>query len=47
MIAQQLLDRIHCYYLHTIDIGYRISSKEQETIISDARNDTDETRPMN
>eukprot|EP01084_Bolivina_argentea_P300037 517252_1 len=33
--SQQLLDRIHCYFFHTFDIGYKLTKKEiNEKIIN-------------
>eukprot|EP01084_Bolivina_argentea_P250125 418978_1 len=34
-IIQQLLDRIHCYYLHSFDSGYRLSTAEKLRIITE------------
>eukprot|EP01084_Bolivina_argentea_P025742 47867_1 len=31
--SQQLLDRIHCYYFHTFDIGYKLRKCEKQNII--------------
>eukprot|EP01084_Bolivina_argentea_P283471 485501_1 len=32
---QQIIDRIHCYYLHGFDTGYRISRKNKADILND------------
>eukprot|EP01084_Bolivina_argentea_P255424 429596_1 len=37
-ITQQFIDRIHCHFFHSFDIGYRISKTEREQIINDNRN---------
>eukprot|EP01084_Bolivina_argentea_P236035 397001_1 len=34
-VREQILDRIHCYFLHTFDIGYRFTENERQLIISD------------
>eukprot|EP01083_Nonionella_stella_P145440 455774_1 len=34
IVSQQLLDRIHCHYLHSFDIGLKIKKSEQEKIIN-------------
>eukprot|EP01084_Bolivina_argentea_P213366 362390_1 len=31
-INQQIIDKIHCYFIHTLDIGYRLNSKEQAIV---------------
>eukprot|EP01084_Bolivina_argentea_P314491 544724_1 len=31
----QILDKIHCYFQHTFDIGYKLTSKERLSIIND------------
>ena len=28
--TQQILDKIHCYWLHTIDFGYRLNKRERD-----------------
>eukprot|EP01084_Bolivina_argentea_P004406 8371_1 len=33
IIRQQLIDRIHCYYMHSFDIGHSITINEQNEII--------------
>eukprot|EP01084_Bolivina_argentea_P118373 210047_1 len=33
-VEQQLLDRIHCYYFHSFDIGYKIDKKKKLQIIN-------------
>eukprot|EP01084_Bolivina_argentea_P102907 184352_1 len=35
IVTQQLLDRVHCHYFHTFDIGYRLKQKEKEHITND------------
>ena len=37
IVLQQLLDRIHCYFLHTFDIGYKTTKEEIENIIKQAQ----------
>eukprot|EP01084_Bolivina_argentea_P302336 521843_1 len=32
IVEQQLIDRIHCHYMHTFDIGYKLSANEKELI---------------
>eukprot|EP01084_Bolivina_argentea_P113521 202285_1 len=32
IVLQQIMDIIHCYYYHSIDIGYRLSAEERQTI---------------
>eukprot|EP01084_Bolivina_argentea_P202350 345751_1 len=34
-IIHQIFDRIHCYYLHTFDTGYKLSKSEKEDIITE------------
>eukprot|EP01084_Bolivina_argentea_P090502 163069_1 len=29
---QQIMDKIHCYYSHTFDIGYRLNASERQSI---------------
>eukprot|EP01084_Bolivina_argentea_P184442 318097_1 len=33
----QILDKIHCHYVHCYDIGHRLTSKERETISTQKR----------
>eukprot|EP01084_Bolivina_argentea_P208197 355059_1 len=35
VVCQELLDRIHCYFFHTFDIGYRMTRREQLGVIDD------------
>eukprot|EP01084_Bolivina_argentea_P188780 324867_1 len=30
--TQEIIDRIHCYWLHTFDLGYKLTSKELQEI---------------
>eukprot|EP01084_Bolivina_argentea_P239399 402389_1 len=40
MILQQLLDRVHCYYFHTFDTGYRLTADEKQYILNNgSKND--------
>eukprot|EP01083_Nonionella_stella_P193956 715750_1 len=32
---QQILDKIHCFYAHTFDIGYRLTEKERSLLSTD------------
>eukprot|EP01084_Bolivina_argentea_P280745 480170_1 len=32
VVAQQILDKIHCYYFHSIDIGYKLSEEDKRQI---------------
>eukprot|EP01083_Nonionella_stella_P088745 247541_1 len=36
VMCQQLMDRIHCHYFHSFDIGYRLSNNERQRILNDA-----------
>eukprot|EP01084_Bolivina_argentea_P108377 193695_1 len=31
---QQLLDRIHCYYLHSFDTGYKLTNQEKHDVLN-------------
>eukprot|EP01084_Bolivina_argentea_P303431 523867_1 len=33
IVEQQLLDRIHCHYFHSFDVGYKMTEKQKENII--------------
>ena len=30
--SQQLLDRIHCHFMHTFDVGYRFTRAQRDSI---------------
>eukprot|EP01084_Bolivina_argentea_P177102 306344_1 len=34
IVTQQIMDRIHCHYAHTFDIGYRLTIAEKQSIIN-------------
>eukprot|EP01084_Bolivina_argentea_P003581 6736_1 len=38
----QILDKIHCYYKHTYDIGYRLTLKERNYIYKECKHDSNE-----
>eukprot|EP01084_Bolivina_argentea_P020585 38277_1 len=38
--TQQIIDKIHCYWLHTFDLAYKLTSEEIETMSSNANTDT-------
>eukprot|EP01084_Bolivina_argentea_P091731 165102_1 len=40
--SQQLLDRIHCYYFHTFDIGYKLRKCEKQNIIDTEKKSNEE-----
>eukprot|EP01084_Bolivina_argentea_P191313 328637_1 len=42
IVLQQLLDRIHCHYLHSFDIGYKLTVKDKEDIIYQEKKSDDE-----
>eukprot|EP01084_Bolivina_argentea_P062328 113961_1 len=44
IVKQQFIDRIHCYYSHSIDTGYRLSEYDKANIIS---NNNDEVKNNN
>eukprot|EP01083_Nonionella_stella_P020560 57005_1 len=35
IVQQQFIDRIHCHYFHTFDIGYRMTQQEKQNIMDD------------
>eukprot|EP01084_Bolivina_argentea_P170500 295437_1 len=39
----QILDKIHCYFIHSYDIGQRLTINEREAIMNDTKVDNDET----
>eukprot|EP01084_Bolivina_argentea_P091730 165100_1 len=36
-VEQQILDRIHCHFLHTFDIGFRLTQKERQNVSNDIK----------
>eukprot|EP01084_Bolivina_argentea_P114012 203083_1 len=42
MVKQQLLDRLHCYYAHTFDMGYRISNTVKEHLLNEELKNVDD-----
>eukprot|EP01084_Bolivina_argentea_P170993 296261_1 len=32
MVSKQVLDRIHCYFFHSLDIGFKISKKQKNNV---------------
>eukprot|EP01083_Nonionella_stella_P155018 500192_1 len=47
IIFQQSLDRVHCYYLHSFDCGYKITKRERTNMSSSLdtkENDDDEMK---
>eukprot|EP01084_Bolivina_argentea_P020588 38282_1 len=44
VVTQHICDKIHCYFLHTFDLGYRLTENERKTveIISDTDSDDDD-----
>lgn len=34
IVFQELLDRIHCYYSHGFDVGYRMTRNEQQVFFN-------------
>eukprot|EP01084_Bolivina_argentea_P165708 287838_1 len=48
MMVQQLIDRIHCHFVHTFDIGYKVSSKDRERVANDEdiKHEDDETKDI-
>eukprot|EP01084_Bolivina_argentea_P020584 38274_1 len=42
--TQQIIDKIHCYWLHTFDLGYKLTSKELQEI---STNDEQKTENKN
>eukprot|EP01084_Bolivina_argentea_P194372 333495_1 len=38
VVKQQIIDKIHCYYLHSLDIGYRLNSMEEKSM-NDVKDD--------
>eukprot|EP01084_Bolivina_argentea_P271246 461468_1 len=41
IVTQQLLDRVHCYYFHSFDMGYKITTKDlQQNDIKNEEYDT-------
>eukprot|EP01084_Bolivina_argentea_P105311 188546_1 len=34
---QQIMDSIHCYYLHSLDIGYKLTKKDKQQILNGAK----------
>eukprot|EP01084_Bolivina_argentea_P034845 64546_1 len=38
IVEEQLLDRIHCYFLHSLDCGYKINTEEKENIATQKLN---------
>eukprot|EP01084_Bolivina_argentea_P313345 542625_1 len=43
VVSQQLLDRIHCYFFHSFDTGYKLTEKQRNHIINQDRKVNDET----
>eukprot|EP01084_Bolivina_argentea_P050697 93237_1 len=40
IVSQQLLDRVHCYYFHSFDTGYRLTNEQRNAINNmDTKND--------
>eukprot|EP01084_Bolivina_argentea_P200754 343248_1 len=40
----EIMDKMHCYYMHSIDVGYRTSITEKQKIIMDTHVDPESTR---
>eukprot|EP01084_Bolivina_argentea_P117670 208931_1 len=40
--GSDILDKIHCHYCHSFDIGFRLKKNEIQNIENDAKNDNDE-----
>eukprot|EP01084_Bolivina_argentea_P277853 474514_1 len=47
IIRQQLLDRIHSYYFHTFDIGYKLTRNDRQNILSQQRKYSDDDSKIN
>ena len=37
IVSQQILDRAHCHYMHTFDIGYRLTKRDKQDIMNEEK----------
>eukprot|EP01084_Bolivina_argentea_P174500 302282_1 len=44
IMKQQLIDKIHCYYFHSFDIGYKITEQQRQNMILQANACIDEEK---
>eukprot|EP01084_Bolivina_argentea_P118371 210042_1 len=42
IITQQVLDRIHCHFFHTFDVGYKLTKKERESVLYEEKKANDD-----
>eukprot|EP01084_Bolivina_argentea_P123749 219285_1 len=42
VVSQQLLDRIHCYYFHAFDTGFKLNESEKQYVIGEQNKSKDE-----
>ncbi len=47
IVRMDIFDQIHCYLLHSFDIGYRLTKKEKQTIQQEFKNDDNNDNTKN